>query len=186
MIRSKPYKPRKCKECGNIFTPARMGQKCCGPLCALAFAKADRLKMERKELRQRKDRAKPRSELMKEAQQAVNAYVRARDEAAGLPCISCGRHHQGQYHAGHYRSVGSAPHLRFDVERNVHRQCAPCNTHLHGNLVNYRKRLIEKIGIARVEELESDQSARHYSNDDLRQLTKDFRAKTKALYRATV
>ena len=93
------------------------------------------MKQERKELREAKQRIKTRAEWLKEAQSEVNRYVRLRDK--DLPCISCGRFHNGQYHAGHYRTVGSAPELRFELS-NIHKQCAPCNNHLSGNIVNYR------------------------------------------------
>ncbi|WP_258530002.1 recombination protein NinG [Pseudomonas aeruginosa] len=64
-----------------------------------------------------------------------------------------GAFHDGQYHAGHYRSVGSHPELRFD-EDNVHKQCAPCNNHKSGDVVNYRINLVAKIGAAAVARLE--------------------------------
>lgn len=136
-------------------------------------------KVERDELAKRKEAVKSRGEWQAEAQKEVNAYVRLRD--AAQPCISCGRHHTGQYHAGHYRSVGSAPHLRFDVDRNIHKQCQPCNTHLHGNLVLYRKELINKIGLIAVEELESDQSPKRYSIDDLKDIKTTYAAKAREL-----
>ena len=136
-------------------------------------------KVERDELAKRKEAVKSRGEWQAEAQKEVNAYVRLRD--AAQPCISCGRHHTGQYHAGHYRSVGSAPHLRFDVDRNIHKQCQPCNTHLHGNLVLYRKELIKKIGLIAAEELESDQSPKRYSIDDLKDIKTTYAAKAREL-----
>lgn len=168
-------------------------QKVCGIKCALAYAEAHRTAaakreraVERKEIRDAKQKAKTRGQWMKEAQAAVNQYVRTRDAAAGLPCISCGRFHQGQNHAGHYRSVGSAPHLRFDADRNIALQCQPCNVHLHGNLVLFRKNLIDRIGLEAVEDLESDQEPRHYSIDDLKKIIKEFKDKTKEILRCTV
>ena len=56
-------------------------------------------------------------------------------------------------HAGHKYSAGQHPITRFD-EDNVHGQCIHCNTYLHGNLEDYRKNLINKIGIEKVEELD--------------------------------
>lgn len=90
-----------------------------------AKRKADNSKVEKSaksELRQRKMEVKPIGYWMKRAQSAFNAWVRARDY--GQPCISCGRHHQGQHHAGHYRPAGSNPELRFEPD-NCHLQCAP-------------------------------------------------------------
>lgn len=186
MLKRTEPKPRACKVCRSQFTPSRMGQRVCGPACALSLAQSTRAKAEkrqavkeRKELRERKNRIKTRGDWAREAQQAVNAFVRERDK--DLPCISCGRHHQGQYHAGHYRSVGSAPHLRFDVERNIARQCAPCNTHLSGNLVAYRIGLIARIGIEAVEALEADQAPRHYSIDDLKAIKALYQRKRREI-----
>src|SRR4051812_20738631 len=61
---------------------------------------------------------------------AMHAFVRARDE--GKQCASCDKiliklgRPGGDYDAGHFRSVGSAAHLRFD-ERNIWGQCKHCN-----------------------------------------------------------
>ena len=87
----------------------------------------------------------------KKIQTEFNKYIRLRDK--DKPCISCGRHHQGQYHAGHYRSVGACPELRYD-ERNCFKQCAPCNNHLSGNLIEYRINLVKKYGQSAVDFLE--------------------------------
>jgi hypothetical protein len=135
-----------------------------------------RVKADRKETREKKQALKTRSQWMKEAQSEVNRYVRLRDK--DLPCISCGRFHDGQYHAGHYRTVGSAPELRFEVS-NIHKQCAPCNNHLSGNLINYRKGLVQKIGIDAVEWIEGKHEPKHYTIDDL----KAIKAKYKTLCR---
>lgn len=147
-----------CSVCLAEFAPARPMQSVCSPKCAGAKVRQDRaakkakLALERKETKERREKLKPLRALVSEAQKAFNAWVRERD--AGQPCISCGRHHQGQWHAGHYMSTGARPELRFEPD-NAHLQCQPCNTHLSGNLIAYRIRLIEKVGLARVEWLEA-------------------------------
>jgi len=88
--------------------------------------------------------------LKLKAQTVFNAWIRKRDE--GLACISCGSYNTA--HASHYLSAGNYSFLRFH-EDNVHLSCLKCNTFLHGNLIEYRKRLIVKIGIERVEYLEN-------------------------------
>lgn len=135
-------------------------------------------KTERKEDRQRAQRLKSTRELIQDAQVAFNAFIRARDHA--LPCVSCGRHHEGQWHAGHYMSTGARPELRFD-EANVHKQCQPCNTHLSGNLVNYRLTLIDRIGMAEVTRLEGPTSPRKYTHDELISMKQHYASKTRAL-----
>lgn len=173
-------KQKTCKQCRQKFTPARQMQAVCSPVCAAKLAQKKREKVERAELRRRKEAIKTRPELLREAQTAFNAYIRARD--ADLPCISCGRHHTGQYHAGHYLSTGARPELRFD-ELNVHKQCQPCNTHLHGNLVLYRIGLIERIGPGKVEWLEGPHSAKKYTHEELRHIKATYVAKAKEIAR---
>lgn len=162
---------KKCKVCRIAFTPTKRLQRVCGYECALSLAQSERAKKEKreavKERREKRERLKTRGDWLKEAQAAFNAYVRHRD--ADLPCISCGRIHDGQWHAGHYLSTAARPNLRFE-EDNVHRQCQPCNTHLSGNLINYRVGLIAKIGLERVEALERDHEPRKFTVDDLKEI----------------
>lgn len=87
--------------------------------------------------------------LIAKATEVFNAYIRKRDE--NEPCISCGSWSQRQ--AGHFYSGGHYPELRFN-ENNVNGQCLRCNLHLSGNLIEYRKNLIKKIGIEEVEKLD--------------------------------
>lgn len=56
--------------------------------------------------------------------------------------------------AGHFYSAGQNSITRFD-EDNVHGQCIRCNMHLHGNLAEYQKNIIDKIGVERFEKLEN-------------------------------
>lgn len=171
-------KQKKCKACATKFEPSRPLQAVCSPLCALKYAKLVAQKAERKQDKQRAERLKSTRDLIREAQTAFNAYIRARDHA--LPCVSCGRHHQGQWHAGHYLSTGARPELRFD-EANVHKQCQPCNTHLSGNLVNYRLQLIGRIGMDEVGRLENTNAPRKWSRDELIALKRTYAAKARAM-----
>ena len=183
-------KTRKCKSCKTEFTPARPMQQVCSTECAFAAVKAISEKQKRREAikdrlsaRKRLDAMQTLPELVKKAQTAFNAFIRARDE--GKPCISCGVSTEtgflgGGSDAGHYRSVGSAWHLRFD-EFNCHTQCKRCNRYLSGNVVEYRRGLIERIGLAEVERIEADQTAKKYTRDFLIQLANEYRAKTKVL-----
>lgn len=141
-------------------------------------AQAVELKNAAKRDRERRMAVKPLSYWMKRAQSAFNAWVRARD--AGQPCISCGRIHQGQNHAGHYRPAGSNPELRFEPD-NCHLQCAPCNSHLSGNLTAYRQALIAKIGLKRVEFLEGPHEPKRYRKEDYQAIEAEYKAKLKEL-----
>ena len=188
MIAKQP-KPKKCKNpaCGVSFPPQRLGQAVCSPKCGLAIKHVNEEKARksladigRKEIRVAKERIKPKGQYMKEAQTAFNAWVRERD--AALPCISCNRHHQGKYDAGHYRTVGSNPALRFEP-LNCHRQCSPCNTQLSGNIVNYRIELVKRIGADKVDWLEGPHDPKRYTIEDLKTIKADYLAKTKELKR---
>lgn len=176
---------KKCKVCREPFTPYRPLQMVCGGICAQAYVKKqhekDRAKAEkeqRKKDRAKREQLKTRGKLLKEAQAEFNKFIRLRDH--DKPCISCGRFHNGQYHAGHYRSVGSAPELRFN-EDNCHKQCSACNNHLSGNLVNYRINLIDKIGLNAVETLEGPHERVKLAREDIKQLKVTYRAMCKQL-----
>lgn len=156
-------------------------------ICAIAFAKATKEKEEQKEINKRKrefrEKNKSHHELIAEAQNAVNKYVRLRDN--GKPCISCGEilvseSLGGGFDAGHYRSRGSAPQLRF-YTLQIHGQCKRCNRYLGGNYSAYRTGLIDRIGIKKVEDIESDNKPRHYSDDDLRRFKTIFNKKCRML-----
>ena len=180
-------KPKKCRVCKRTFMPHRSMAVVCSVPCSLDYArkaaeqKAARAKRdERKSLREALEKAKTRGTHLRELQAAFNAWVRARD--AGHPCISCGRHHRGQLHAGHYRSVGSEPALRFEPD-NCHLQCAPCNTHLSGNLIPYRANLIKKIGLARVEWLEGQHIPKKLTVAEIQDLKTFYRAEVRRMKR---
>lgn len=145
-------------------------------------AQAVEVKNAAKRDRERRMEVKPLSYWMKRAQSAFNAWVRARDD--GQPCISCGRFHQGQNHAGHYRPAGSNPELRFEPD-NCHLQCAPCNSHLSGNLSKYRPALIAKIGLDRVEWLEGPHEQKRYRKEDYQAIEAEYKAKLKELQSST-
>ena len=138
-------------------------------------------KADKKETKRKLDAMQTRPQLLKKAQTAFNAYIRARDK--GKPCISCDKPLDGganTFDAGHYRSVGSAPHMRF-VEDNCHGQCKHCNNWLAGNHVEYRKRLLDRIGERQLELLESDNTLRKYTKEGLEEIAKHYREETRRL-----
>lgn len=181
MINKQP-KAKTCQNpaCAAKFTPQRLGQAVCSPKCGLAIkdVNGDKARkaldqIERKAIRAAKERIKSRADYLKEAQQAFNAFIRERD--ALLPCVSCGRHHEGQWHAGHYRTVGANPELRFEP-LNVWKQCAPCNNHKSGDIVNYRIELVRRIGPEKVEWLEGRHEPKRYTIEQLQEIKAKYRA----------
>lgn len=189
VIKPKPPRPKKCAHCKTPFQPARNFQSWCSPDCAVEIAKAKQAKQkaqeatkERAEHAKAKEAIKGKAQHAKEAQTAFNAVIRERDKY--LPCISCGRHHQGQYHAGHYRSAGSSPELRFEP-LNVWKQCAPCNNHLSGNAIEYRIGLVKRIGLEKVEWLEGPHEPKRYTIEDLKAIKTEYRAKLRDMQKTT-
>jgi len=185
-------KPKRCQWCGEPYTPARALQKVCSPLCAHALTNAENAKKaaKAKALEAKQDRAKRIAlktipELKKEAQHAFNAYIRARDRLAGFPCVCCGRPLDwgrlgGAVDAGHYRSTGSADHLRFR-EDNCHAQRSDCNRFGAGRAVDYRIGLLSRIGRDRLEALETDNAPHKWTRGELIAIRDEYRAKTRAI-----
>lgn len=191
----KPPRPRKCKTCSATFTPSRPMQRVCSPSCALAEALKARAAKEAKEaLAQRKETKEKlkafvrKPTLEQAARRALQALRRTEDIAAGHGCISCDKPYDGYdnrgaghgWDGGHFRSVGSAAHMSL-VPGNIWLQCVRCNKDLGGNSIEYRKRLVLRIGEEAVEALESDQRSRNYTRDDLIQLAAHYRAKLREL-----
>jgi hypothetical protein len=181
MATAKKPKPKTkvCPICDTEYLPRSSLQKVCHNYkCAIAFnkkrdeeiamrEKRKQERLQRDDLRERRERLKGVSEWQKEAQAAFNRYIRWRDYEKD--CVSCGGRlqHSGNYMTGsavdasHYRSRGAASHLKFNVF-NVHSACTRCNRQLSGNAVEYRIRLIKRIGIERVERLEADSTPRKF------------------------
>jgi hypothetical protein len=177
-------KTKQCAHCLRPFTPARPLQSVCSPRCAAQLTKVRKAK-EKADLKERKRALETIPELIKVAQREFNAWIRARDE--GKPCICCGEPLSdgvggagGAFDCGHYRSVGSASHLRFD-ERNAHGQRKRCNRYGAGRAVDYRVGLIGRIGVAAVEALEADNGIKKWTRDELRQIAATYRQKLKEL-----
>ena len=175
-------KQKKCKACGNKFTPFNSLAQVCSVDCAIQYAKDNKVQERTRRALHNiaKERIKTRSDYLKDAQNVFNAFIRERDK--NEPCISCGRHHQGQYHAGHYRSVGACPELRF-CELNVHKQCSACNNHKSGNIVEYRINLVKKNGVEKVEWLEGYHEPKKYTIEQIKEIRAKYQLKLKELKR---
>lgn len=183
-------KLKKCKVCKAEYQPQKMGQKVCSGECAISLAVSERGKAEKVEKvrekradKVKRDAMRTKPQLTKLAQTAFNSFIRARD--AGKPCISCGvplpaTAVGGAFDCGHYRSVGSAVHMRF-VEDNAHGQCKHCNLHLAGNHVAYRAGLIERIGQRAVDLIEADCTLRKYTREGLEEIARHYNAEARRL-----
>lgn len=173
----KQPRKKKCKHCREWFQPDRQLQACCSIPCTIDYTQQQKREKQRKHLHT-KVKENDKSHQTKLAQRAFNRFIRLRD--SGLPCVSCGRTHEGQLHAGHYRSVGAAPGLRF-TEDNCHLQCSVCNNHKSGNVIEYRINLVKKIGIERVEWLEQDHPPKKWTLDEIKAIKKHYLAECRRL-----
>lgn len=173
-------KPKKCKICKNTFEPVRFAQKVCSMSCAIEHSRALKAKKEKKDTAERKKALKSRPQWLKEAQAAINRYVRLRDYKEG--CISCNKPNtwNGQWHASHFRSVGAASAVRFNLW-NIHKSCSVCNNWLSGNLSEYEPKLRAKIGNEKVDWLRSQNQRVNYSIEYLQRLKSIFLKKCKKL-----
>ncbi len=187
MAKGKQPKPKACIICSPEFLPWSSTQKVCSPTCAAIHGKEvecmklkrehrKQERLQRDDLRQRREKLKTKSDWNKEAQVAVNRYIFWRDY--GKPCISCGRQlnygvRGGAVDASHYRSRGAAPWLRFNVFNN-NASCVPCNRDLSGNPIPYRINLIEKFGLQRVERIEYDNTVRKFDIEYLKRVKEIF------------
>ncbi|CDG95588.1 Protein ninG [Xenorhabdus bovienii str. puntauvense] len=187
---------RKCEICRVWFHPKHDHVWWCSPEhgAELGMRRQDRkyekakqkLERERRQkeveardkLKTRRLAVKPLSHFARQAQTAFNAFIRERD--CGHPCISCGRNTGAKMNAGHYRTVGSCPELRFD-EDNCHIQCEHCNSYLSGNIENYTPRLIEKIGQSRFDRLMSHHALPKRKREDYERIRDNYKDRLKEL-----
>lgn len=183
----KKIKLKKCKICKAEFEPFNSIQAWCSPKCGYELsqkkleAKSKRAEQSfRKETRKRKEALKSKSDWLNDAQKACNAYIRERDKGKG--CISCGTTKTGiQYCAGHFKTRGGHPELRFHP-MNIFLQCNKrCNLELSGNIAEYRPRLIDRIGIKNVEWLEGKHEIQHLSIPEIKEISAYYKEQTKLL-----
>ena len=182
MLRS--TRPAKCAYCRLRldWLGDKLHDACMSPWIADQIAKQSRArakrqreaaKVEREVTKAKKAELKPRSKWLAECQQVINRYVRIKAFRNGEGCYTCGATPQqkwgGTYDAGHLRSVGSAPHLRFYIPQ-IRLQCVPCNRHKGGMALAFRKHLVQEHGQEWVDRLEAMQSPNKYSIDYLTRL----------------
>lgn len=170
-------KAKSCKVCAGGFLPMNSLQVVCSPKCAVAFnSKKEidkRVKGMRKEVQSIND-------LRAIARTAFQTWIRLRDQQQ--PCISC-PNTDAKWDAGHYMKCEIYTGLIFE-ETNCHKQCSYCNCQLQGNVIEYRKGLIKRIGLCKVAELEAraDLSRVYkFSKQELIDIATDYRARIKTL-----
>jgi hypothetical protein len=164
-----PNSHLRCKQCEDYVSretiiTLNFGKFCCWD-CVDVFVKDTQEKEKLKKIKKaygagggrKKGKTKKQCDndlkTRKEATKtACHAFIRDRDR--GKPCISCQRPWSDDFHAGHYLESGNNSKIRYD-EDNINGQCVSCNSFKGGNAAEYRGNLIKKIGLKRVERLES-------------------------------
>lgn len=124
-----------------------------------------------------------RATLMRNADNAFSLFIRTRDaqiyKGKYIKCISCGRVIPiDQADNGHYVNRRHMS-LRFN-ELNCNAQCRQCNRFDEGNIQDYRRGLIDKIGESKVEMLEAAKNIYNKLDSfELENLAKHYKAETK-------
>lgn len=76
----------------------------------------------------------------------------------------------------HYRSVGAAAHLRFNLH-NAAAACVKCNRHLSGNVAALRVGIIDRIGLGKIEAIEANNETRKFDIEYLKRIKRIFTKK---------
>jgi hypothetical protein len=180
-------------------------QVVCSPKCGLVLAAIQRKRKEaqlaredRKDTRERKEKLKTYGDHVADAEKAVRDFRRLEELSTGSPCISCGKSQEevkaaqgckigGAFDAGHWMGKGARPELRLEP-MNIWLQCKACN----GGSAKYARKgesvkegfeagVIARLGEEAAEALKNDHRARHYTVEDLKSITREYRAKVREL-----
>lgn len=201
---------RKCKVCSKPLpkhkdcTDLIQKQRFCGISCLSDHGRAKAQEAKDKRLaqmirptkapskRRKKDLSTDHGHQVQITQDVFNRMIRLLDD--GKPCISCGRYKCGAYwDAGHYRSVGGNPEMRFDP-RGCHRQGSACNRANRRPEKNnprsaetisqeYQQRLRERYGDELVDWLNGPHPAANYTIPDLKDMRRIMAAECRQLER---
>lgn len=178
----KLIKQKKCKNCKELFTPMNSLVLVCGMACALDYGKSVVSRKADKVARERKTNFLDGDKQFQKAkaQKSFNEFIRLRD--AKLGCVSCDKPHDwhGQFHCGHFKTVGARPDLRFN-EDNCHKQCSVCNNYLSGNLIEYKLELDNRIGPDRLLALDVELKPKKYTAEDYKNIHTEYQQKIKVL-----
>lgn len=169
----------RCKNCKEKFEPKTFLQKYCfKDECMRVFVEKTKEKAWKEKKQKMQQELETIQDYVKMAQIIFNRFIRLRDK--GQVCISCQKKPIKE-NAGHFFNANNHWSVRFD-ERNVHLQCEHCNTYLSGNLIEYQRNLIHKIGIESYHELEAEaRKTRKFTKEELKELMAFYKKKFKEL-----
>jgi len=172
----------KCKFCKKQFTQFNSLNKVCSIKCAIELGKLKPAKVNYKKVNsQLKSEAKEKletySQKVNKAKVIFQKWIRERDK--NEPCISCGTLTANEWHASHFKKAEIYSGVIFN-EINVWRSCKKCNVFLNGNELNYRERLVKKIGLEAVialEELANETRTKKWTIEELQLIKTKYKIK---------
>lgn len=169
----------RCKNCKEKFEPKTFLQKYCfKDECMKVFVEKTKDKAWKEKKQKMQQDLETIQDYIKMCQIIFNKFIRLRDK--GQVCISCQKPALKE-NAGHFFNANNHWNVRFD-ERNCHLQCEHCNTYLSGNLIEYQRNLIHKIGIESYHELEAEaRKTRKFTKDELKEIITKYKQKVKQL-----
>jgi hypothetical protein len=169
----------RCKNCKNKFEAVRFNQKfCLDADCVRVWVEFEKTKQWKEKKQKMQQELETIQDYVKMTQIIFNKFIRLRDK--GQVCISCQKKPLKE-NAGHYFNANNHWNVRFN-ELNVHLQCEHCNTYLSGNLIEYQRNLIHKIGIESYYELEAEaRKTRKFTKDELKEIMAIYKKKIKQL-----
>ena len=153
-MQNKPIKQKKCKACGDPFTPVRKGLKvpktCGNPGCDLDYAESTANKAPRSKPKP-KAKLKSLSALKKELWDLFSLHQKLVYSSDGewCNCYTCDKPIKigtTNCQGGHCLSKAANGGLYFD-ERSVRPQCYYCNINLGGDHYHFNERLKQEIGL---------------------------------------
>lgn len=114
----------------------------------------------------------------------LSKYVRkkAADENGYAMCVTCYEKKPWQdLHAGHFVPKGRGLSVYF-VEKNIHPQCAACNTYKGGMLIEYTRYMQNRYGTEFVDELLAlAKTKKHMRLADYEAIENEYRQKFQEL-----
>lgn len=162
-----------CKCYSNWLLTTEQGKKEIDK--AKLTASKESAKKDLKESKERKWELMSYAQKIGKAKQVFQKWIRNRDK--DLPCVSCGSNISEIWDGGHFKKAELFSGVIFN-ENNVAKQCRKCNHYLGGNESEYRKGLIERIGLEKVEKLEelaNKTRLYRYTDTEIKQIIEKYK-----------
>lgn len=135
-----------------------------------------------KKKKQKKKPLQGRKQKINLADRYFSRYIRLKYSHEGkCKCATCSANYEIRFmDNGHFISRGNFS-TRYQ-EDNCRPQCKKCNYYKHGEHAKFRDKLIEEIGIDRVEQLEQlGRKSEKLTNDQLDEIIETYRNKYKEI-----